>query len=1298
MAVKVGDLFVELGLKLSKFSKGIEDMQRSLKDVADDMKNVGATMTATITAPIVGMGVASLKAFGDFEQGMNRVKAVTQQSGAAFDAMNSTALELGRTTQFSASQAADAMGFLAMAGFKANEIISAMPSTLQLAAAGAMDLGRAADITSNILTGYGLAVSDLSHANDVLVTGMTNANVDLSMLGESFKMVGPIAKAAGVQFEETAAMIALLGNAGIQGSMAGTSLRKAITSLIAPSKQQAEIMERLGISVTDTVGKFVGFADIVGQLEEASAGAGDMMKLFGLRAGPAMQSAVDQGSDAIRNMTKLMEENAGVAERVAKTQLEGWKGAMTKLKSAVEGTLISIGSILAPTAHAIAEAFTSLAGKVTALAEIFKELPQSLQTGIVAFIGIAAAIGPVILIFGHLLGAAANLKMLGPLLGGVSKAMVTFGASSKKLGIGQAAISSLRGAAVLATPALMALGIAVAAMAVMAVGKGLWNVADAIGGWSTAAKDAAKSVKQLEDATKSEERILKELQQSLIDVKNGVHEFDDAFRRSLEQVGQAKSVWEKFKDAVLNVIAPWRGAAQALDQIADMIRLAKGETKDMGDVVVRELQRINGAVLRNARAEADARIQLILTIRTERKRQAQEEASRKAIEATTRAEEAKAKVNKRAEQNLQARIDMLKRYEDRAKKIVKIQQQLEQMDEEILSSGRELQNMFAKVEQSMEQVGKGVEVDIIVPLKDRLGPAIMGVIKDANELAGAFEHLGVTSTNALTRGAEKTEAAFLRVKLAYEEGKASAVDFFNALVANLQKQLEVAQATGAVTDQIQADLTAAQLKLAELGVDLDDNIKKTNEWGDAWETVSTALTDMGGKIADLIWSGGNLGEVMVNTFTEIGKAITRLALESIAKDLVNSLKNGENALIAFGNSLSKLFGFGGGGADVVTDAAGGAADKASGEIGKALSGPIGMVTSIVDSIVGILGYFQTRRMEKDIGRLEVTSRELKNISLDQLGKMNEYLPWLSELKFLGSIDKYTWSIFDLLMKGGGASGREQTDQQVEYLEQISERVQASNDKLAKRIDEVGVRAEEAAEMIKPLIMHERQQAVETEALTRVTKKLNKEQAEAVKLGTKQNKITFKLGGTTEDLVDVTEDLEDGQGDLARETTARLRTEETAYDGAARTTATYARSLDDLSKTVSGAASIVSGGMSDIAVNAKFAGEEIKKASDKIKFAAQSVGAVITSGPRTLAGPGGAISQPSAPAPPSGGNAGAAPTGFIDPWTGTLTNIGNRTAANYGNNSLQLQVNVNNADARQVADTMIETWRQRGVDL
>lgn len=1280
MAVKVGDLFVELGLKLNKFSKGIEDMQKGLKDVADDMKNVGATMTATITAPIVGMGVAALSAFGNFEQGMNRVRAVTQQSGAAFEAMNQTALELGRTTQFSASQAADAMGFLAMAGFQANEIISAMPSTLQLAAAGQMDLGRAADITSNILTGYGLAVEDLSHANDVLVTGMTSTNVDLTQLGEAFKFVGPVARAAGVQFEETAAAIGLLGNAGIQGSMAGTSLRKAITSLIAPSKQQAEIMDKLGLSVTDTFGKFVGFAEVVEQLEGASAGAADMMNLFGQRAGPAMQSLVDQGSDAIKRMTTLMEENEGVAERVAKTQLEGWKGAMTKLKSAVEGTLIAIGDVLAPTAHKIAEAFTFLAGKVTAIAELFKRLPQSIQLGVIAFAGIAAAIGPVIFIFGSLLGAVANLKSLGPILARVGGAMSTFGANAQKMGAAKGALVSLRGAAALAAPALTTLGIAVVALAAVEVGKGLWNVADAIGGWSKASRDAAKNAKVLIDATKSEERILKELQQSLIDAKNGVHDFSEEHRRSATQLGVAKTAWEQLKDAVLNSIAPWRGAKQALDRMADTIRLFKGETKDMGDVVAREFKRINGSILAAAKADGDADIAKRVLIRTMRKKQKQEEASRRATEATTRAEEAKTEVGRKAERNLQARIDMLKRYEDRAKNIIKIQQKLDDMDAEILSTSRDLQNMFKAVEQSMKDVGKGVEIDIIVPLRDRLSPAITGRIKEAQDLAAAFESLGVKSTAALVKGAQITEEAFLRVKDAYEQGKTSAVDFYNALVANLKKQLEVALATGQVTEQIEEDLRAAQIALSDLGVDLGENVKKTNEWGEAWQMVSTALTDMGGKIADLIWSGGNLGEVMVNTFKEIGKAVTRLALEAIAGDLVDSLKSGENALFAFGESLKKIFGLGG-----VADAAGGAggaggATAAIKNVGGAImemTNVIGLVTGIVSAVFDVLSFFQGRRMEKDIGRIEVTSREIKNINLNQMEKFNEWLPWLGELKFLSSIDTRVLAILDKM--NGGAGGEDLEAKAREDLANATEEAVQQSDKLTERLEGVAESAEKAADAIEEV-------SGSTQDYSKALHKNNDRVEDAV--------------DTSEDLTGATKDLERSQDGLVRETEDRFRSEQTAYDGATRQTATYTRSLNDLARTAAGAATIVSGGMSDLAVNARFAGEEIFKASAKIKAAAGSVGAITSvGGPITLAGPGGPIIPNQFPAPGAGGGGspGASYTPY-NPWENLSNKLNTRSASELGNTSLQLQVNVNNADAQQVADKMIDTWRRRGIDL
>src|SRR5690606_29752779 len=152
---EVGTLLVRLTADLSEFSKHMEGAQKTLQSVGKRMTDVGKTLSTRVTLPIVGAGVAILKTAGDFEAGMNRVRALTGATGETFGALEEQAKLLGRTTQFTASQAADAMGFLAMAGFDANQILGAMPGTLELAASAQLDLGRAADIVSNILTGYG---------------------------------------------------------------------------------------------------------------------------------------------------------------------------------------------------------------------------------------------------------------------------------------------------------------------------------------------------------------------------------------------------------------------------------------------------------------------------------------------------------------------------------------------------------------------------------------------------------------------------------------------------------------------------------------------------------------------------------------------------------------------------------------------------------------------------------------------------------------------------------------------------------------------------------------------------------------------------------------------------------------------------------------------------------------------------------------------------------------------------------------------------------------------------------------
>src|SRR5690606_15996071 len=276
----VASMWVKVGADIKDLKKNLSEGQNAAQRFADGMGSMGRQLSVAATLPILAMGAASLKTAGDFEAAMNRVQAVSGATASEFRALQAQAQQLGATTRYSSSQAADAMGFLAMAGLRVNEILGAMPGTLQLAASANLDLARSADIVTNILTGYGLAVEELGRANDVLVRTFTRTNVDLSMLGESFRYVGPVAKSAGVAFEETAAAIGLMGNAGIQGSMAGTSLRGAITRLLKPTAEVSRTLQRLGVSATDSEGRLLPLVEIVRQLEEAGATTGDMMALF----------------------------------------------------------------------------------------------------------------------------------------------------------------------------------------------------------------------------------------------------------------------------------------------------------------------------------------------------------------------------------------------------------------------------------------------------------------------------------------------------------------------------------------------------------------------------------------------------------------------------------------------------------------------------------------------------------------------------------------------------------------------------------------------------------------------------------------------------------------------------------------------------------------------------------------------------------------------------------------------------------------------------------------------------------
>ena len=297
-----------------------------------------AAVGVAIAAPII----ASTKIFAEYEQSMAKVQAVSGATEAEFKALDAIARKMGRTTVFTARESAEALTFMSMAGMEAHESIAALPHVLNLAAAGQLELGAASDIVTNVMAGYGLATEDLGMAVDVLTKGFTSANTDLGQLGEAFAYAGPVASAAGIQFEETAAALALMGNAGFQSTMAGTALRGAITRLLNPTAKAEQILLDMGITVLDTEGKMRPLVDIVSELEAGGLTAGDAMTIFGQRAGPAMLALVSQGSESLRDLTMEMENAGGTAQEIADTQLNTLNGDILLLKSAFEGIALTI--------------------------------------------------------------------------------------------------------------------------------------------------------------------------------------------------------------------------------------------------------------------------------------------------------------------------------------------------------------------------------------------------------------------------------------------------------------------------------------------------------------------------------------------------------------------------------------------------------------------------------------------------------------------------------------------------------------------------------------------------------------------------------------------------------------------------------------------------------------------------------------------------------------------------------------------------------------------------------------------
>ena len=466
MAVTIGKIQAIIELKnrmsgqLQKAMKDTEKFQSSMDKLGQAATRLGGAMTAGITVPLGMIAAQSVKTFATFEKEMSGVAAVTGATGKEFDQLSGLAMKMGETTIFTASQSAEAMRAFGLAGFETDEIMSALGPTLDLAAAGSMSMGEAADIAAKVTRGYGIEASGTANAMDVLTKAFTTANTDLGELAGAFKMVGPVAKTAGLSFEMTTASLQVMADAGITGSMAGRQLRRAMLRLVNPPGEAAKALQKLGVVTSTADGRMRPFDQIVSELQPHLQDTAAMAEIFGTVAMPGMVSILEKGSDSLREMTGELEKADGTGKRISDTMVDNVAGAFVLFKSAVEGVWLAIGKELEPILRKMLSVFTSVMHFISGeLIPGFNKLDPTIKLVGVALAAAAAAAGPLIMAFGLLAPSLpAIVAAFGAVAGAISLPVVAIGALAAILVAWYAKQERVRAAALAFGKVLLGLG------------------------------------------------------------------------------------------------------------------------------------------------------------------------------------------------------------------------------------------------------------------------------------------------------------------------------------------------------------------------------------------------------------------------------------------------------------------------------------------------------------------------------------------------------------------------------------------------------------------------------------------------------------------------------------------------------------------------------------------------------------------------------------------------------------------------------------------------------------------------
>ena len=396
---------------------------KQIQNAGRTIASAGSALTKAVTLPIAGVATAAVKTAADFESAMSEVGAISGASGGDMAKLTAKAKEMGATTAFSASESAEAMKYMAMAGWKTADMTEGIAGIMDLAAASGEDLAATSDIVTDGLTAFGMSAKESGRFADVMAATSSNANTDVAKMGETFKYCASTAGAMGYSVEDISVAIGIMGNSSVKASNAGTTLRNMITNLAKPTDSQEKVMKKLGISLKDGSGNMKSFAEVMDNLRSSFAGLSKTEKtaaaatLAGKQSVAGFMTLVNASTEDFDKLTAAINNSSGSAKEMSEKMLDNLNGQLTLLKSAAEGIAITIGDKLMPYVK-------TAVSWVQKAADYINNLSDAQLDNIIKWAGIAAAVGPAVVAFGKVVTAVGSAQRL---FGTVTKTIANFG-------------------------------------------------------------------------------------------------------------------------------------------------------------------------------------------------------------------------------------------------------------------------------------------------------------------------------------------------------------------------------------------------------------------------------------------------------------------------------------------------------------------------------------------------------------------------------------------------------------------------------------------------------------------------------------------------------------------------------------------------------------------------------------------------------------------------------------------------------------------------------------------------------